>query len=146
LLRGGVIYHCGPVMRKQRNRWITVAAGPTTSIREEPYQAQVIEQYGVRAVIGKGGMGPATLDACRRRGAVYLHAVGGAAVTLARRVVRVRDVLKLEEFGMPEAFWLYEVEDFPTVVTMDSAGGSLHAEIMARSHGALERFIGRAVR
>jgi fumarate hydratase class I len=100
----------------------------------------------VRAVIGKGGMGPRTLDACRRLGAVYLHAVGGAAVTLAQRVVRVRDVLHLEELGMLEALWFLEVEGFPAVVTMDAAGGSLHAEIAARSHMALERFVGRAIR
>ena len=145
-LRGSALYHCGPVMKKERNTWKAVAAGPTTSIREEPYTADVIQAYRVRAIIGKGGMGPRTLEACRRFGAVYLHAVGGAAVSLAQRIVHVRDVLKLEEFGMPEAFWLFEVENFPVVVTMDASGASLNAEIAARSHVALERFLGRAIR
>ncbi len=146
LLRGAALYHCGPVMRKERKGWKAVSAGPTTSIREEPYTADVIQAYRVRAIIGKGGMGPRTLEACRRFGAVYLHAVGGAAVTLAQRVVQVREVHMLEEFGMPEACWVFEVDNFPAVVTMDAAGGSLHAEITARSHMALERFLGRAIR
>jgi fumarate hydratase subunit beta len=146
ILRGAALYHCGPVMKKERNTWKAVAAGPTTSIREEPYTAEVIQSYRVRAIVGKGGMGPRTLEACRRFGAVYLHAIGGAAVTLAHKIVQVRDVLKLDEFGMPEAFWLFEVENFPTVVTMDASGASLHAEIAARSHMALERFLGRAIR
>ncbi|MBI5500003.1 MAG: fumarate hydratase C-terminal domain-containing protein [Deltaproteobacteria bacterium] len=146
LLRGSAIYHCGPVMKKERSTWKALSAGPTTSAREEPYTADVIQSYRVRAIVGKGGMGPRTLEACRRFGAVYLHAVGGAAVSLAQRVVHVRDVLKLDEFGMPEAFWVFEVEGFPTVVTMDASGASLHAEIAARSHMALERFLGRAIR
>ena len=145
-LRGSALYHCGPVMKKERNTWKAVAAGPTTSIREEPFTADVIQAYRVRAIIGKGGMGPRTLEACRRFGCAYLHATGGAAVSLAQRIVHVRDVLKLEEFGMPEAFWLFEVENFPAVVTMDASGASLHAEIAARSHMALERFLGRAIR
>ncbi len=144
ILQGAAIYHCGPIMRKERKGWSVVAAGPTTSAREEPYQADVIQRYRVRVVIGKGGMGPKTLDACRRHGAVYLHAVGGAAVTLAGYVKKVTDVLKLEEFGAPEAFWILEVEGFPTVVTMDAHGGSLHAEVEARSHMALDRLLGRS--
>ncbi|MBI5487990.1 MAG: fumarate hydratase C-terminal domain-containing protein [Deltaproteobacteria bacterium] len=146
LLRGAARYHCGPVMKKERSHWRAVSAGPTTSIREESYTADVMQAYRVRAIIGKGGMGPRTLEACRRFGGVYLHAVGGAAVSLAKCVVRVREVQKLEEFGMPEAFWFFEIESFPTVVTMDASGASLHAEIAARSHMALERFLGRAIR
>jgi fumarate hydratase class I len=133
-------------MKKERSQWKAVSAGPTTSIREEPYAADVMQIYRVRAIIGKGGMGPRTLEACRRFGGVYLHVVGGVAVSLAKCVVRVRDVQKLDEFGMPEAFWFFEVEGFPTVVTMDASGASLHAEIAARSHMALERFLGRAIR
>lgn len=133
VLRGGMIYHCGPVVARQGDSWRFVAAGPTTSKREEPYQAEVIERYGVRGVIGKGGMGPRTLEACQKHGAVYLHAIGGLAVILARAVRRVVEVHKLEEFGVPEAMWVIEVEDFPAVVTMDSHGGSLHAEVLARS-------------
>ncbi len=140
-LRGSAIYHCGPVMKKERGTWKAVAAGPTTSIREEPYTAEVIQSYRVRAIIGKGGMGPRTLEACRRFGATYLHATGGAAVSLAQRIVHVRDVLKLEEFGMPEAFWLFEVENFPAVVTMDAHGGSLHELVYAESGQRLAALI-----
>jgi fumarate hydratase subunit beta len=135
LLRDRLIYHCGPVMRKLPGDagWEVVAAGPTTSIREEPYQGKVFEMYGVRGVIGKGGMGPKTLEACGRLGAVYLHAVGGAAVSLARSIKRVVDVRMLEELGVPEAFWVLEVDGFPAVVTMDSHGRSLHEKIAETS-------------
>ncbi len=130
LLRGGIIYHCGPVVEKDsRGKWHFVAAGPTTSIREEPYQGPVIERFGVRGVIGKGGMGEKTLAACRKHKAVYLHAVGGAASLLAASVVEVLDVYKAEEFGLPEAFWVIRVDGFESVVTMDSHGNSLHKEV-----------------
>src|SRR5205814_3695700 len=78
-LRGSVLYHCGPVVVKEGDRWRVTAAGPTTSIREEPYQGEIIRRYGVRAVIGKGGMGARTLAAMQEQGAVYLNAIGGAA-------------------------------------------------------------------
>jgi len=110
-----------------------VSSGPTTSIREEPYQADVLETYKVRGVIGKGGMGKKTSDGLVKVGAVYLHATGGAGSLLAERVKRVVDVKMLEEFGSPEAFWIIEVEDFPLVVTMDSHGGSLHEEVARAS-------------
>jgi len=110
-----------------------VAAGPTTSIREEPYQAEVLETYTVRGVIGKGGMGRKTSDGLGKVGACYFHATGGAGALLAERVKRVVDVKMLEEFGSPEAFWVIEVEDFPLVVTMDSHGGSLHEEVARTS-------------
>jgi fumarate hydratase subunit beta len=144
LLRGGVIYHCGPVMRRrpQDGGWDVVAAGPTTSIREEPFQATVLAQYGIRAVIGKGGMGPRTLEACGRLGAVYLHAVGGAAVYLARSVSRVVEVRMLEELGPPEAFWVLDVDGFPAVVSMDSHGGSLHDIVQAESEARERDLLG----
>ena len=132
VLGGGVIYHCGPVVQKSGDRWTFVAAGPTTSIREEPYQAEVIGHFGVRAVIGKGGMGAKTLKACQEYGAVYLHAIGGAATFIADSVKEVLTVYKLE-LGTPEAFWVIRVEDFPAVVTMDSHGGSLHKLIKDQS-------------
>ncbi len=141
LLKGGVIYHCGPVVAKENGRWRFVAAGPTTSIREEPYQGKVIESYGVRAVIGKGGMGKNTLDACGRFGAAYLHAVGGCGTLIAQAVKEVADVHKLEEFGTPEAFWVIRVEDFPAVVTMDSHGESLHDRIESSSKVRLEALL-----
>jgi len=139
-LRDGIIYHCGPVVLKDdRGAWRVVAAGPTTSAREEPYQADIIEKFGVRGVIGKGGMGDRTLAACQAHGCVYLHAVGGAAQVLAECIQRVRGVHLLEEFGSPEAIWELEVERFPVVVTMDAHGGSLHREIWAASQAELSR-------
>ncbi len=142
LLKGGVIYHCGPVVEKEKSgRWRFVAAGPTTSIREEPYQGPIIGRFGVRGVIGKGGMGEKTLEACKRHKAVYLHAVGGAASILAASVVEVLDVMKIEEFGLPEAFWVIRVQDFPAVVTMDSHGGSLHKDVQARSTATFQDLV-----
>jgi fumarate hydratase class I len=143
-LEGSVIYHCGPVVRKNPDgTYAFVAAGPTTSAREEPYQAEVIARYRVRGVIGKGGMGAKTRQGLVAHGAVYLHAVGGTAQSLARTVVRVERVFQLEEFGVPEAMWVIEVKDFPTVVTMDSQGGSLHESIAAQSKVVLEKLLGR---
>jgi fumarate hydratase subunit beta len=136
VLTEGVIYHCGPVVQKKEDVWTFLAAGPTTSIREEPYQAAVIEHFTLRAVIGKGGMGLRTLQACQDFGAAYLHAIGGAATLIARSVKEVITVYKYE-FGVPEAFWIIRVEDFPAVVTMDSHGSSLHEQIMLQSSAQL---------
>ena len=134
ILEGMVIYHCGPVVKKHDDgHWSFVAAGPTTSIREEPYQADVIDTYKVRGVIGKGGMGKKTSEGLQKTGAVYFHATGGAGSLLAERVMQVVDVHMLEEFGSPEAFWVIDVEDFPVVVTMDSHGGSLHEIVLKES-------------
>ena len=139
-LQGGIIYHCGPVMMKQDNgSWKCTAAGPTTSIREEPYQGQIIRDFGVRGVIGKGGMGERTLAACQEHGCVYLHAIGGAAQVLAECIKQVRNVYFLEKFGAPEAIWELELVDFPAVVTMDSHGGSLHKEILEHSQAELAK-------
>lgn len=140
---GSAIYHCGPVVVKENGQWIVRAAGPTTSTREEPYQATIIEKFGVRAVIGKGGMGQKTLEACQKFGCVYLHAVGGAAQVLAEKIVRVKNVYMLEEFGSPEAVWELEVKDFPALVTIDSHGKSLHKEITASSQLVLDSLIGK---
>lgn len=128
VLQGGVIYHCGPVVLEENGGYRVMAAGPTTSIREEPYQADVIKRYGIRAVIGKGGMGAKTLDACQTNGCVYLHAIGGAAQVYARAVEGV-DAVYLKEFGSPEAVWQLRVNEFLAVVTMDAHGRSLHAEV-----------------
>lgn len=137
-LRDGIIYHCGPVvMQEPDGGWKVTAAGPTTSIREEPYQGQIIRDFGVRGVIGKGGMGERTLEACGKHGCVYLHAIGGAAQVLAECVKRVRNVYLKDEFGSPEAIWELEVENFPAVVTMDSHGGSLHRDVLRTSQEAL---------
>ena len=137
-MNGSVLYHCGPVMLKQGEQWTVKAAGPTTSIREEPYQADVIKKYGVRAVIGKGGMGPKTLAAMKESGAVYLNAIGGAAQYYARTVREVLGV-NLIDFGIPEAMWHLRVEGFPAIVTMDAHGNSLHADIEKATADELER-------
>jgi fumarate hydratase class I len=136
-LNGAVLYHCGPVMLKQGERWSVKAAGPTTSIREEPYQADVIKRYGVRAVVGKGGMGPKTLAAMKEAGAVYLNGIGGAAQFYARTVEQVLGV-HLMEFGIPEAMWHLKVNGFAAIVTMDAHGNSLHAGVEQESGAALE--------
>lgn len=142
LLREGALYHCGPVVSQDATgRWHFVSAGPTTSIREEPYEADVIAHFGLRAVIGKGGMGPKTLAACRDHGAVYLHAVGGAATLIASSVTEVVGVYKKEEFGVPEAFWVIRVSGFPAVVTMDAHGQSLHEQIAALSRQKLDELL-----
>ncbi len=140
-LKDSIIYHCGPVVKQEGNEYSFVAAGPTTSIREEPYQGDIIREYGVRGVIGKGGMGAKTLQALKENGAVYFHAVGGAATLLAKRVKKVQSVFKLEEFGVPEAMWVIEVRDFRAVVTMDSHGQSLHAKIEAASQEVARKLI-----
>jgi fumarate hydratase class I len=135
-LRGAVLYHCGPVVVRQGEGWTVTAAGPTTSIREEPYQADVIKRYGVRAVVGKGGMGAKTLAALQEAGAVYLNAIGGAAQFYARTITRV-DGVSLMEFGTPEAMWHLAIEDFPAIVTMDAHGNSLHKDVEQSSAGQL---------
>jgi fumarate hydratase, class I len=140
-LRGGVIYHCGPVVAKEGDGWRVTAAGPTTSIREEPYQGDIIRKYGVRAVIGKGGMGGKTLSALKDTGAVYLNAIGGAAQFYARCIERV-DGVSLMEFGTPEAMWHLQLRDFPAIVTMDAHGNSLHREIEELSGSELQTLAG----
>jgi len=137
-LTDAIIYHCGPVVVKEKNVWVVKAAGPTTSIREEPHEAALIERYHLRGVIGKGGMGQKTLGACQEHGCVYLHAIGGAAQVLAEKVVRVRGVHLMERFGSPEAIWEFEVEGFPAVVTMDTHGNSIHKDLLAASTARLQ--------
>ena len=141
LLDGGVIYHCGPVVAGLESEdYRFVAAGPTTSTREEPYQGDVMRHFNIQGVIGKGGMGPKTLAACQEVPGVYFHAVGGAATLIAETVKEVTGVYKLD-FGVPEAMWVISVVDFPAVVTMDSHGNSLHAEVEAKSREALAELL-----
>ena len=141
-LRDGILYHCGPVVIKdERGRWKCVAAGPTTSIREEPYQGQIIRDFGLRGVIGKGGMGDRTLAACKESGCVYFHAIGGAAQVLAECIQSVQGVYLMEQFGAPEAIWEFAVKNFPAVVTMDSHGRSLHQEVFASSQAELNKYL-----
>ncbi len=143
ILNGGAIYHCGPVVGGlDTKQYRFVAAGPTTSIREEPYQGEIMKHFNLKGVIGKGGMGVRTLRACQEGPAVYLHAIGGAAALIAATVQRVLTVHKLE-FGVPEAIWVIEVKDFPAVVTMDAHGHSLHAEVVQKSKLNLEKLLSR---
>jgi fumarate hydratase class I len=143
LLNGAVIYHCGPVVSGLDTKdYKFVAAGPTTSIREEPYQADVMKHFNLKGVIGKGGMGPKTLQGCQDTPAVYFHAIGGAASFLAQTVTKVLGVFKLD-FGVPEAMWMIEVKDFPVVVTMDAHGNSQHVAIDEKSKKVLEELLAK---
>jgi fumarate hydratase class I len=142
ILKGSIIYHCGPVVAGvESGNYRFVAAGPTTSIREEPYQSDILHHFDMRGVIGKGGMGPQTLKACQEGPAAYFHAIGGAATLIAESVEEVLDVYKLEEFGVPEAIWILQVRKFPVVVTMDAHGQSIHAEVEKDSRQKLKRLL-----
>lgn len=138
---GGILYHCGPVMMKEGDAYRCTAAGPTTSSREEPYQWKVIADYGLRAIIGKGGMGEKTAEACQKHGCVYLHAIGGAAQVYAESVKKVQNVYMLEKFGSPEAIWELQVDGFIATVTIDSHGNSLHRDILAKSTSSFEKIV-----
>lgn len=141
LAEGGVIYHCGPVVSgMETGDYKFVAAGPTTSIREEPYQGDVMRHFNMKGVIGKGGMGAKTLAACNEVPCVYFHAVGGAASLIAQSVEKVLGVHKMD-FGVPEAIWVLQVKEFPVVVTMDAHNGSLHAEVEEKSKAKLAKLI-----
>ena len=141
ILNGSIIYHCGPVVSGlETGDYKFVAAGPTTSIREEPYQGDVMRHFNIKGVIGKGGMGAKTLAACQEVPGVYFHAVGGAASLIAQSVQKVHGVFKMD-FGVPEAMWVIEVKEFPVVVTMDAHGNSLHAEVEEKSAAVLAGLI-----
>ena len=143
ILAGGIIYHCGPVVSGlDTKQYKFVAAGPTTSIREEPYQADVMKHFNLKGVIGKGGMGAKTLKGCQEVPGVYFHAIGGAATYIAQSVTRVLGVYKLE-FGVPEAIWVIEVKDFPVVVTMDAHGQSLHEAVEKESARVLAELLAK---
>jgi fumarate hydratase class I len=137
-----VLYHCGPVALPDRDNggWQIKAAGPTTSIREEPYQADIIAKFGLRAVMGKGGMGSRTLEALREHGAVYLNAIGGAAQYYSSCIEAVTGVDFQDQFGTPEAMWHLRVKAFPAIVTMDAHGNSLHRDVDRSSLAKLAEF------
>lgn len=135
--RDGALFHCGPVVVREGEGWKVVAAGPTTSVRENPYEPDFIRESGVRLVIGKGGMDAATLAACGKHGCVYLQAVGGAAALTAASVRRVAGVHFLEEWGAAEACWEFEMDSFPCVVAMDTHGVSLFDAVADASAKAL---------
>jgi fumarate hydratase class I len=145
-LSTSALYHCGPVMVPETSEtgetsWRMVAGGPTTSSREEPYEADIIARFGLRLIIGKGGMGEATLKACQEHGCVYLQAVGGAATSIANAVERVEGVDFLDEFGAAEAMWHLRVRNFPVTVAMDAHGNSLYKEVQTRSAARLEALL-----
>ena len=140
-LKGGVIYHCGPVVRKKNDEWEVISAGPTTSARMELYEAEVIEKLGVRIIIGKGGMGSKTAEACKKYGAVYTIFTGGAGALAANAIKRVVKVEWLD-LGIPEALWVFEVENFgPLLVTIDSTGRNLIAENMENAFKKREEIL-----
>jgi fumarate hydratase class I len=142
MFKESLIYHCGPVVSGlDTGEYKFVAAGPTTSIREEPYQSEVLHHFDMRGVIGKGGMGGNTLQACQDVPAAYFHAIGGAATLIAQSVEKVIGVYKLS-FGVPEAIWVLKVKGFPVVVTMDAHGASIHDEVEEESRRKLERLLG----
>jgi len=138
---GSILYHCGPIVKKFDTGYKIISAGPTTSMRVEMYEHRIIAAYGFRGIMGKGGMGERTLQAMRKNGCVYFHAIGGAAAYLADRIKKVVGVWKLEEFGMAEAMWILEVKDFPAIVTMDAHGKSLHKGIEKKSSAALKKLL-----
>ncbi len=131
-LKNAIIYHCGPVCLKENSKWIMKACGPTTSIREEDYTALIIEEFEIKGIIGKGGMGEMTSKALKKFNANYFNAIGGAAQYYAERVQEIKEVEFLN-FGIPEAMWTLEIKDFPVIITMDSSGANLHNEIEKRS-------------
>lgn len=136
-LTGTVMYHCGPIMKKTDDNFSVIAAGPTTSIRMEIYEAAVIRDYGFKGIMGKGGMGESTLKALADNSCVYFHTIGGAAVYLADRITNVLGSWKLEEFGMAEAMWHFEIREFPAIVTMDAHGNNIHGDI---EHSSFAKF------
>lgn len=136
-LKDGAMYHCGPVVLRRDGAWSVRAAGPTTSRREDAYMPRILRDHGLRVIIGKGGMGEETLRACRELGAVYLHAVGGAASVQAATIQAIRGVHFLEEFGPTEALWELDVAGMVCVVTMDTRGRSVHRAVRNSSLRAL---------
>jgi fumarate hydratase class I len=141
-LKNSVIYHCGPIARKEKGKWKILSAGPTTSARMEAFQEKLIENYGIKGIIGKGGMQEKTLNALKKFNAVYFLAVGGTAALLAERIIEIKNVFFLEEFGVPEALWEVEVKNFPLIVSMDSKGKSLHKIVENNSKQKLKQKIG----
>ena len=135
--RDGAIYHCGPVIVREKGGYSVRAAGPTTSVRENAYEPAFIEKSGVRIVIGKGGMDARTLAAMKKCGCVYVQAVGGAAAISAASVKKVAGVSLLDEFGAAEACWHFDIEGFRGVVAMDAHGRSLFDEVRSASEHTL---------
>jgi fumarate hydratase subunit beta len=128
-LEGLAVFHCGPVMSKEGDKWIAVAAGPTTSTRMDLFEDEFIKNFKVRVVIGKGGMGKKTTDALAKYGAVYGAFTGGAAILAAKAIKSVKSV-EWYDLGMPEAMWVFEAQEFgPLAIAIDSHGNNLFADV-----------------
>ncbi len=142
-LSGTIIYHCGPLVAMSKEGYRVLSAGPTTSMRVEMYEADVLEMYPIKGIMGKGGMGANTRRALAKNSSVYFDAIGGAAVSLAERIKKTLGVWKLEEFGPAEAMWLFEVEGFPAIVTMDAHGNDIHRDIEESSRKKFLELVGK---
>jgi len=140
--KGVGIFHCGPIMKKVEGEWTVVAAGPTTSARMEIFQDNFIEAFRPAIIIGKGGMGDRTAKACSDHGCVYGAFTGGAALLAAEGIKKVSDVFWLEELGMPECLWVYDVEDFgPMIVTIDTHGNNLTENVKEKVTSRMEKML-----
>jgi len=132
-LEGLAVFHCGPIVKKEGDEWIIVAAGPTTSTRMDIFEDEFIKNFKTRVIIGKGGMGKRTTDAMQKYGAIYGAFTGGAAVLAAKAIKKVRTV-EWFDLGMPEAFWILEAEEFgPLTVAIDSHGNNLFEDVKKKT-------------
>jgi len=138
-LEGSAVFHCGPLMKRVNEKWIVVAAGPTTSTRMDIFEDEFIKDFKVRVIIGKGGMGRRTTEAMAKYGAVYGAFTGGAAVLAAKAVKNVRNV-EWYDLGMPEAMWVLDVEEFgPLSIAIDSHGNNLFEDIQKKAEENKQR-------
>ena len=137
-LTNQVIYHCGPLLRQNGEKYEIISAGPTTSMRMSLYTPGLIERYKIRAIIGKGGMDKNTLEAMRQYGCVYLAAIGGTGALMASKIINIKNIY-MKEFGMPEAVYELQVEGFPLIVAMDSGGRSIYEEVEKNSLKVVKR-------
>ena len=142
-LQGAVLLHTAPSLKKVGNRWEPICVGTTTSGRMDRFTPGLMEKYGVRAIIGKGGQYQASLEAMKKHGGVYLAIVGGAAAVETKQIVEVEKV-HFEELH-PEALYQFKVKDFgPLTVAMDSHGNHLYFEVKSRAEKKLPEIYKRA--
>ena len=136
------LYHCGPVMQQKDGKWNIISAGPTTSFRMETLEPAFLDKFKVKLIIGKGGMGPLTLESLKKHNVVYVSFTGGAGALAAKGLGEVKGVYYLEELGMPEAVWVFEAKGFgPLIVSMDSKGHSLYDDVNSKTKENLERLL-----
>lgn len=132
--KGFAVYHCGPIVKENESGQYITSAGPTTSMRMESLQGDFLKLTGAMAIIGKGGMGPSTLEALKKYGAVYLSITGGVGALAMKQLGPIKAVHFLEELGPVEAVWEFNAHELgPLVVTMDAHGNSLHKTISAET-------------